>query len=152
VPGFLSDYQDVTTVYFDDDNKWWAKVRKHLRRGDFKAAQVALISPEMRFVDDDKGESKQDTRGRVDTGSYQNELVARALVEWNLTDEEGVLLPLAPDEMKRVSVDLLPEPVFEKILNAIEGAAKKKKDEGAEDTFPKNGSGRALPAGSPKTA
>lgn len=154
MPGFLSQYQDVTTVYFDDDNQWWAKVRKFPHRRDFKAAQAALISPEVRYLGE--GENAQaDTRGKIDTGAYQDELVARSLVEWNLTDTEGNPIPLGainqatgiPDPTRYAAVGALPEPVFEAVLNAIEGAVRRRpadKEKAEDDAF--RGDGRPGPA------
>lgn len=142
MPGFLSNYQEIRTIYFDDAKEYWAKVRRFPQRADFKAAQAKLISPTMRYVggeEDQDGkatEVKAETSGAVDTGAYQDELVARALVDWNLTDEEGVLIPLGtvdrdkgPDPTRYRAVGMLPETPFEQILNSIEGAGKKKKPE-----------------------
>lgn len=142
--GFLSQFSETTRVYFDDDKKWWADVKRHLPRKDFKAAQSVLIAPEMHYVGD-----VADTKGKVDTGGYQNELVVRALVAWNLTDESGTDLPLAPEGDKRNSVDMLPEDAFQKILAVIEGANRKKPEEqkAEADAFREVGSGGALASG-----
>ncbi len=141
MPGFLSGYSEVTTLTFGAGNEWWIRVRKYLLRGDFKAAQAKLISPVMKYVDE-----ASETSGRIDTGGYHNELVARGLVEWNLTDEAGVLIPLGqvtadgPDAVRYRAVDMLPEEVFDKVLGAINGAAPKKKADveadKAADPFP----------------
>ena len=136
MPGFLSDYSKITTVYLDPDQKWWAKVRRFLTRGDFKAAQDILITATMRYSggDDDATDAKAETSGPVNTGGYQNELVARALVEWNLTDENDNPIPLGglnaqrmPDPTRYAAVDVIPQEAFDLILGAIEGATVKKK-------------------------
>jgi hypothetical protein len=153
VPGFLSQYEQVVTVNLDEGAEaeapnpvWWATVRRYLGRGDFKAAQAILISPEMRVA---TGNDEGETRGKVDTGGYQNELVYRALVDWNLTDTNGDKLPLSPETMRRASIDLLPESVFQKIFGSIEGATRKKPEEVKKEaeTFRENGTGRTASAG-----
>ena len=151
MPGFLSNYTQITTITFEGD--YWVKVRRFLRRGDFKAAQLALVQPEMRSVDqegDNKDdEQKMQTTGKIDTGAYQDELVCRALIDWNLTDEDNAPIPLGivdpvkgPDATRLAAVALLPEEVFEKLLTSIEGAGKKKKP---DETDPFRTTGEAGP-------
>ncbi len=154
MPGFLSQYDEVVTVYFDEAKEWWAKVRRYPSRADFKAAQAALISPEVRYTGEGDN-ATADTRGKVDTGAYQDELVARALIDWNLTDINDAPIPLGtshpvkgPDETRRAAVSVLPEEPFEKILNSIEGAARRRPKEGEKQTaeleaFRGNGRSRA---------
>ena len=136
MPGFLSDYTKITTVYLDADQKWWAKVRRYLTRGDFKSAQDILITATMRYSggEDDSTDAKAETSGPVNTGGYQNELVARALVEWNLTDENDNPIPIGslnaqrqPDPTRYAAVDVIPQEAFDLLLASIEGATVKKK-------------------------
>lgn len=115
MPGFLSEYNDVVRLTFGANEQWWVEVRQHLRRKDFRAAQDILVRPVMRTI----GQTTE-TRGVVDTVGYQNELVFRALVAWNLTDEAGVALPLAPDEARRASIEALPEEVFDRIVGTVQ--------------------------------
>jgi hypothetical protein len=145
VPGFLSEYDETTTLKFGKDEEWWIKVRRFLTRAEFKKAQAALVQPIMRSV----GEETE-TTGDVDTVGYQNELVIAAITEWNLSDRDGNVLPLEPDTAKRASVDLLPQEVFEIVSKAIEGVVKKedKKDEAKkDDPFRGHRAPRALPRG-----
>ncbi len=146
--GFLSKYEQIEHVTFDDAGDYWADVRRYPRRADVKAAQAILISPEMVLAQGEEGQT--DTRGKVDTGGYQDELVARCLLRWNLTDEEGEAIPLGtchpttgPDEVRRAAVAILPEEVFEKILGSIAGAVRRRADlkeaEKADAAFPANG-------------
>ncbi len=129
MPGFLSEYSTITKVELGGG--WWVRVRKFLSRGDFKAAQAKLITPTMKYTEQEQAE----TTGSVDTGGYQNELVARAIVEWNLTDENDQPIPIGtvhpdngPDLTRYRAVNVLPGEVFDKLLLAIEGAAPKTKD------------------------
>jgi hypothetical protein len=150
LPGFLSGYSGFTRLTFGDEGEWWVEVRDHLRRGEFKSAQQALVRPIMRYEGvGDKATAS--TSGAIDTQSYQNELVISSIIAWNLTDEAGNELPLAPDAARRASVDLLPTEVFDRILdhvtNGTPGAdAKKAKEEaGASEDFRPDGSAGALP-------
>ena len=135
--GFLSNFREVVTVNFEtpDGVSYWAAVKRFLSRGDTRAAQDKLFTATMKFVggEDQSEDAKAETSGPVDTGAYQDELVARALVEWNLTDDEGAPIPLGkvvsgngpgsgPDATRYWAVAMLPEDPFQKILGAIEGA------------------------------
>ncbi len=141
--GFLSEYDEVETLYFGKDKQWWVKVRKFIERKGFKRAQSALLSPIMAI----KGKGDSETKGRVDSAAYQDELVFAAVLDWNLTDRSGVVLPLTPDDAKRASIDALPEEVFEAIVTVVEKATpseKKEEDEAAEAEFPAPVEGGAL--------
>jgi hypothetical protein len=161
VSGFLSNFREVVTVNFEtpDGAAYWAAVRRYLPRGDTRAAQDKLFTATMKFVggEEQSEDAKAETSGPVDTGAYQDELVARALVEWNLTDDEGAPIPLGkvvpgtgpgtgPDATRYAAVAVLPEEPFQKILGAIEGATRKKKGEAAkaEAAFPEAAKQRAL--------
>lgn len=146
MPSFWDKYNTIDTVIVDEgdgaDSKIWVKVKRHPMRGASRAAQTRLVSPIMRFVG-----AESDTRGEVDTGGYQNELVCWQVVDWNIPAPEGDgLLPLGtvdpekgPDAVRRASVDELPEEVFTVILQAIEGNTPKKAakpgEPQAEDPF-----------------
>jgi hypothetical protein len=154
--GYITPYRAVVAVTFDppedavgDGTVYWAKVKRFLQRGDFRAAQDKLFSATMRVTggDEDKAEeATAETSGPVDTSAYQNEAVARALVEWNLTDDAGVLIPLGvvdpvsgPDATRYAAVNMLVERDFEKLVNAIEGVGKRKKPaavKAADAAFP----------------
>ena len=161
--GFLTNFRQVTTVTFEtpDGISYWATVKRFLLRGDTRAAQDKLFTATMKFVggEEQSEDAKAETSGPVDTGAYQDELVARALVEWNLTDDEGAPIPLGkvvpgtgpgtgPDATRYAAVALLPDEPFAKILGAIEGATRKKKGETAkaEEAFPEAAKRRALEA------
>ncbi len=143
MPGFLSEYDDTTTLTFGKDGQWWVKVRKFIERRGFKRAQAALLSPVMAI----RGKGDQETKGKVDSAAYQDELVFAAVLDWNLTDRDGNVLPLAPDDAKRASIDLLPEEVFEAIVTVVEKATPstpKEEDEAAEADFQAPVEGSAL--------
>ena len=136
VPGFLSRYAEVLTLDLGDS--YWLKHKRHLLRADFEAAQDKLMSATMRITAADEDENQRgtnETTATLNTNAQQNEYVARALTEWNLTDEENALIPLGscdpakgPDPVRYAAVRLLPEEVFDKVLGGIEGVSRKKKD------------------------
>jgi len=131
VPGFLSEYDEVTRVTFGD--RWHVDVRRFLARADFKAASAILISPTMSSDGD-----VATTTGQMDSGGYQDELVVRAIVGWNLTDRADQPLPLGvgsgeagfPDATRRASVAVLPQKVFDYILLKIDGVSVAKTNDG----------------------
>jgi len=148
VAGFLSKYTQITHVVFDKE--FWADVRRYPSRGDARAAQDVLLRPTMSIG----GDSSGTTTAPVDTGGFQNELVARALVKWNLTDDAGALIPLGevdhqmgPDQVRYDAVDILPEEIFQRLLTAVSGAAvtaSPKEKTAAAETFPRGNPGRAV--------
>ena len=147
--GFLSKYTQITHVVFDKE--FWADVRRYPSRGDARAAQDVLLRPTMSIG----GDSSGTTTAPVDTGGFQNELVARALVKWNLTDDAGLLIPLGevdhnlgPDQVRYDAVDILPEEIFQRLLIAVSGAATTPKEAKAavDETFPRRDPGRAVGA------
>jgi hypothetical protein len=134
MPGFLSGYNQVTRINIDPEGKWWIDVKDHLSRRDTAIATTALVKPIVRYEDGDS-----QTQGNVDTVSYQMELVIAGIVDWNLTDEEDVLLPLDPPDAKRESINRLPNDVFTIVAGHIQGVPRPASDA----QFPKGTVGRA---------
>lgn len=123
--GFLTKYAETTKVDLGDD--YWAEVKTHLNRRETKEAQKLLLRPIMKMVGED-----QETTAELDLASYQQAVAMSAIIAWNLTDENGVDLPLAPDSAKAESIDRLPSDVFDKILAVVEGIKPKNKEEAAK--------------------
>ncbi len=119
MPGFLSNYNTVTRLEIDPEGKWWVDVRESMTRKDAALAQSALVKPIVKY---EGGDSQ--TQGNIDTVGYQTELVVAAVVNWNLTDEDDVLLPLDPPEAKRESINRLPDKVFMLIAGHTQGVKK----------------------------
>ena len=119
MPGFLSEYDGTETLTFGSDGQWWVKVKKNLLRGEFRAAQTLLVKPVMRYIG-----TTAETKGDVDTVTYQDELAFHAIQGWNLTDRNGEILPLDPEAAKRASIASLPEEVFEKIVGVVRTGTK----------------------------
>jgi hypothetical protein len=94
---------------------FWIDVRTSLTAEDYAGAQRVLMG-KMTMQDSKLNASP-------DTIAYQHELVFRGIVNWNLTDEEGVLLPLEPDKLKHDSINRLPQSVFNELYLKINAAS-----------------------------
>jgi hypothetical protein len=101
--GFLSLFNTPERV--EVANGYWVELKTSLTTEDYEAAQRVLLG-KMSLV------AGGELRSEPDTIAYQQEIVARAIVNWNLTDEHGHDLPLAPEEAKLASIRRLPQSVF----------------------------------------
>jgi len=123
--GFLSLFNEPERIIVADG--YWIDVKSSLNAADYEAAQRALLG-------------KMSMQGgnlsaEPDTVAYQHELVFRAIVDWNLTDEDGQLLPLTPATEKHTSIRRLPQSAFVAIYEKINDAATPRKRE-EEIRFP----------------
>jgi hypothetical protein len=146
--GFLARYAERITLDLGDG--YWIRFRRFLLREDFAAANDKLFSPTVRIVGESEDQqAHSETSGALNTSAQQDEYVARALDEWNLTDEENRPIPLGtvsrdtgPDAVRYAAVRILPEEVFDQILAKIEGTggpkrkAKAVEEKAAADRFP----------------
>jgi|ERR1035437_1948970 hypothetical protein len=147
--GFLSLYSGTETIKIRDE--YWVKVRECVDQIDLEASQEALLGD--RLHSEQIGNADLTTRLDMNPSAHQYELVARAVSDWNLTDDDGVKLPLEPITSKmgrdarrasvtvtRGSLERLPAPVFLTIftrvneLNSPEAASKE-----AQKTAPDDG-------------
>ncbi len=109
MPGFLSIYNTPKRIEVADG--YWIDVKTSLTAEDYEYAQRALLGKMTMSGDGLQSEP--------DTVAYQSELVSRSIVSWNLTDEDGVLLPLTPDEDKKASVMRLPQEIFLMLFDLV---------------------------------
>lgn len=100
--GFLSLYSGPERLHVGDT--YWIDVKRSLTVEDYETAQRVLLG---HMVMEGSG-----LRAEPDSVGYQTELVCLGIVDWNLTDENGELLPLEPDTAKRASIRRLPQRVF----------------------------------------
>ena len=132
--GFLSKY--TRTEKIDLGDGFWVVIKPNLSAAQKAAADDKLISS------DGKGEGMQ-----VGTGSYAIESAVQAIVSWNLTDENDVLLPVQSEADRRASLShpLFPNFVVERIVKAIREADK----QGSEGVaaFPAGGGAGTLGPG-----
>lgn len=87
---------------------------KPLGKGDIAACQSKLSTWEITLKD-----QQPDPRSNLDFSAYQEELVARSLVEWNIDGPKGIL-PIAPLEKARESYRMLPASVADEIFQACD--------------------------------
>lgn len=125
MPGYLSRHNEIKRIDLDDG--FWVEVKTHLSHGETKAAKRALMKAHLTVVDD-----KSETSAEIDMVEYQQAKAFAAIIAWNLTDENGVELPLAPDDAKLASLDRMEDEDFDKVMAAIEGVTKKEAQKGGE--------------------
>ena len=137
--GFLSLYSGTETIKIRDE--YWVKVRECVDQIDLEASQQALLGD--RLHSEQIGQADITTKIDINPSAHQYEIVARAVADWNLTDDDGAKLPLEPVsskmgkdarkaavEVTRLSLERLPAPVFVQIytrvneLNSPEDASK----------------------------
>jgi hypothetical protein len=105
--------------HYDGDPEYvgaWVRVLTKMSRAQKRAVEEHWINS----VDMKIGE-KADGTPTVSVGAsgygrvlrQQDSLVLGAVVDWNLTDEEGNALPLQPDEAREQAIGDLPEDVFD---------------------------------------
>jgi hypothetical protein len=147
--GFLSLYSGTERIKIRDD--YWVDVRECVDQIDLEASQQALLGD--RLHSEQIGQADITTKIDINPSAHQYEIVARAVADWNLTDDDGVKLPLEPVsskmgkdarkaavEITRLSLERLPAPVFVQIytrvneLNSPEAASKE-----AQKTAPVDG-------------
>lgn len=121
MPGFLSLFNTPERIQVAEG--YWIDVKKSLSAEEFEHAQSALLGT-VSFGNKGEFQSEPDTAG------YQRQLVCRAIIDWNLTDEEGQPLPLAPDDAKMASILRLPQEVFGEIFDLVnETSGSRSKDD-----------------------
>jgi hypothetical protein len=117
--GFLSLFNEPERIIVAKG--FWIDIKTSLTAEDYEAAQRALLGK--------MSMSGNNLTAEPDTIAYQNELVYRAIVDWNLTDEEGNDLPLTPAKLKHNSISRLPQAVFIDIYERINEASKPRSGE-----------------------
>ena len=132
--GFLALYNAPKRIEVADG--YWIDIKTSLTTEDYEVAQRALF-----------GKMKMGAGGELqtepDTIAYQNELVQRAIIAWNLTDEDDNPLPLEPPAEKSASIQRLPQSVFITVYEEVnEGATPRSKDD--EVSFRAGGQGSAV--------
>lgn len=105
--GFLTHGEPVRV---DLGEGFWADVRSGLSFGDMADAQKKLSA--YRVADND-------VVSEPDIAGYQIEMVKRALLSWNLTDENDGLLPTSPPDKLVASLKRLPQWAFNTIYSKV---------------------------------
>jgi hypothetical protein len=113
--GFLSLFNEPERVLVTDDGEFWIDIKTSLTAEDYEHAQRVLFGK--------MAMHGADLSATPDTISYQHELVFRAIVNWNLTDEDGDLLPLEPEKAKHDSIRRIPQSIFVDLYQRVNQAS-----------------------------
>jgi hypothetical protein len=127
--GYTARNNGLVRVELEDG--YWVEVKTHLSHGETKRAKQALMDATLKVVDE-----VSETSAKIDMIEYEQEIAMAGIIAWNLDDESGNVLPLAPEGAKRASIDLMDTDDFDKVVAAISGVKKKKAGE-PEKKFPK---------------
>lgn len=129
------------------DEHYWVDLRP-LTKGDLVACQAKLTKMRMKF---DRTARESQTEGDVDFAAYQEELVVRSIVDWNLDGPDGIL-PHGDYEQTRRSYRMLPGKVADllsehagKLNESLEGSDKAR----FHDGVPGTSEGTTEPASAP---
>lgn len=119
--GFLSLY--TGTYDLEVAPGYSVSLKKFLSQDDVASASEAML----KHARLDAGSTSAD----IDTTAYQYTVVLRAIVGWNLTDANDVVLPVNEDSLK-----LLPADIFNKLYAAVKAGSQDEVDPAKEATFP----------------
>jgi hypothetical protein len=103
------------------ENGYWVQVKTHLTHGETKRAKKALMDATLKMVDE-----VSETSAKLDMTAYEQEIALAGIIAWNLDDADGNPLPLAPEDAKIASIDLMDSDDFDKVVAAVSGVSKKK--------------------------
>ena len=119
--GFLSAYVGSEYIELGVDEqsgtKWYVEVKRSLTKSDMGAAERKLL--QIRATQG-AGSASASVDAGIDVVEYQLEMVAAAIVSWNLTDENDVLLPFQTKDELLASLRILPSSVFTAILDRVD--------------------------------
>lgn len=121
--GFLSPYKKTERIDFGDN--FYAVAKVFLTTKEENEAQKAMMQVGVKYAKDG---STPDISTNLDQGAYLIELASQSLVEWNLTDENDVLLPFGNIDQKRASMALLPKEAVQKIVAVYQDGPRKDPD------------------------
>lgn len=133
--GFLSKYTGNDIVDLGDGYN--ITLKKFLAGNILEQAQAARAKAITETTANAKDkERKVVIVTSVDTATYTDLLLMEAVVTWNITDQYDNLLPLAPEDAKLKSIQMLPAEVREMLRERIEANTEStKRDDKAEADF-----------------
>lgn len=143
--GFLSKYTGNDIVDLGDGYN--ITLKKFLAGNVLEQAQAARAKAITETTANAKDkERKVVIVTSVDTATYTDLLLMEAIVTWNITDQYDNLLPLAPEDAKLKSIQMLPAETRELLRDRIEANTEStKRDDKAEADF-RSGSEVVAPA------
>lgn len=160
--GFMSRYSgtdriDVTDLADPDGTEYWIEVRRSLTGDQWDRADAAHMqagaSVTQNASEAGRAARRQAARRRsgqataeddaalntlikIDNASYRRAVLDFAVVDWNLTNEYGMKLPLEPAERREQSIALLPPEVRTRIVEHVEASKTAERDATEEAEFP----------------
>lgn len=114
--GFLESRLGATTR-IELGGDYWVEVRP-LNKGDISACQARLQQLSFK-MDFDSSDQRRVASGALNVDAYQEEVVCRSLVGWNLDDENGIL-PYDTLEKARASYRRLPNDVADQLFRVCD--------------------------------
>jgi hypothetical protein len=146
--GFLSAWDaneriDVSELAGDLPGTWWVDVKKCLNHGEADELLNRLLDDSLKI--DEGGEVKSTLTTSRSVG-YQADIVAASIVQWNLTDQNDVVLPYERDESLKdpletikASLKLVPASVYDRLAKVVIPANTEKKGETASFRHDRDG-------------
>ncbi len=115
----MASYADSGTVEVKLRGDWWVRVRHRLTQGQYNIAQAYLTNTELVTVPK-PGTDEFTIRlvAKPDVLGHEIALVAVSIIDWNLTDEAGNVLPL-DDAHRFDSVRKMDREDFATVLDAV---------------------------------
>ncbi len=137
--GFLSAWDetkriDVSDLAGADEGTWWVDIKPCLSHEEADRILRKMMRSTVKIAGGPDGgvRTQMNTDNLVD---QQRNIVLESILEWNLTDRQGNLLPLG--DQVEASLDSLPSPVYDRIAKVVMAANSESKAETAD--FPAGG-------------
>lgn len=154
MPGFLSAYEGTHRIELGTFSgvAYWVDVKKCLSADEMARVEAALGAAKRKVIV--RSNDDVDEAADLDYRAWRVEMVARSVVAWNLTDQNGGDLPLQPESHRRASISRLPSPVFDQIWKVCNDLNGQKEDPAERVSFPEppvsgDQDGHPGPAGPP---
>jgi predicted glycosyl hydrolase (DUF1957 family) len=133
--GFLSAWDETQRIDVSDlagapEGTWWVDIKKCLTHEEANTVMRKLMRSTLEVGETTQRgvavKTKLSTDAVVD---HQDDLVLMSIVNWNLTDRNGNLLPYAPREALQHSLGDIPSTVYDRISKVVMDANTEKSEE-----------------------
>jgi hypothetical protein len=123
-------YLETKIIRIHLGDEWWVDIREKLTQGAWAAAERWLTATEVATVPKPGKSDEYIVRlvAHPEMEQHALALVSGAIVDWNLTDERGIM-PLSPEQSRLASIQSLTREHFEKILKEVERLNAPRSDE-----------------------
>lgn len=138
--GYKADYSATERITLSNP-AYWVEIRTCLSRRDLRAAEKLLTDA---TIDVSAG-GAQSARMMPDVTAYRDHMVTASIVDWNLDDDAGQVLPITPEAVQELAGEDW-DRIWERVnlLNGPDGPAERRR-------FPAGGVG-GDPVGPGRTA